>query len=324
MIGPMAVEDRSDPARVSVVVLTHNEGDMLRRTVESIRATVPASTEIVVVDDGSTDGSTEFLERRGAPVPTGEDAAAAARAEPGRRAGARVVRAGRPLGISAGRNFGAWASSGDIVVFSDAHVEVDEGWLEPLVDALADPAVAEVAPTVGNLDRRPAKGYGFTWPDLSLRMKWLVAKPSEPTDVPFICGCFLAVRRDLFQAVGGFDEGMYRWGSEDAELSLRFWLLGYRCQVVPSSRAYHLFRDKFPYQVDSGGILSNTLRLGIMHFDEARLERLVRHHARRPAFGGAWTRLLAGDAWQRRAELAAARQRDFPWFVRHLKVEPLA
>ncbi|HTX01431.1 MAG TPA: galactosyltransferase-related protein, partial [Acidimicrobiales bacterium] len=213
---------------------------------------------------------------------------------------------------------------GDVIVFSDAHCEVDEGWLEPLVAALEDPTVAEVTPTVGNLDRRPARGYGFTWPDLSLRMRWIVNKPGQPTDVPFICGCFLAVRRDAFTAVGGFDEGMYRWGSEDAELSLRFWLLGYRCQVVPQSRAYHLFREKFPYQVESAGILSNTLRLGIMHFDEARLQRLVRHHSRRPAFGGAWTRLLAGDAWQQRAELAARRRHDFPWFVRHHDVTALA
>lgn len=288
---------------VSVVVLTMNEGELLRRTVESIRDNVPDSTEIVVIDDGSTDGSTGFLEHGGP---------------------ARLVRADRPLGISAGRNLGARSTSGDVVVFSDAHVEVAPGWLEPLLAALEDPGVAEVTPRIGSLDRRAPMGYGFTWPDLTLKMKWLVESPARPTDVPFICGCFLAVRRDAFELVGGFDEGMYRWGSEDAELSLRFWLLGYRCQVVPSSSAYHLFRSAFPYDVQLAGILSNTLRLGILHFDRERLNRLVRHHARRKAFAGTWTRLLASDAWQRRAELAELRARDFAWFVRHHRVEALA
>jgi glycosyltransferase involved in cell wall biosynthesis len=68
---------------VSVVIVTHNEGDNLRRTVEATRATVPDSTEIVVIDDASTDGSAERLE-----------------SEPG----IVIERPDRPLGISAGRN----------------------------------------------------------------------------------------------------------------------------------------------------------------------------------------------------------------------------
>jgi GT2 family glycosyltransferase len=289
--------------RVSIVVLTMNEGALLRRTIDSLRASVPDSTEIVVVDDGSTDSSTGFL-AGGYP--------------------ARLVRGERPLGIAAGRNLGAGVARGEVIVFSDAHVEVERGWLGPLLDALADPAVAEVAPEIGSLDRRPARGYGFTWPDLSLRMKWLVDRPEGAADAPFLCGCFVAVRRDAFQAAGGFDEGMYRWGCEDAELSLRFWLLGYRCQVVPSSSAFHLFRREFPYEVDAAGVLANTLRLGVLHFDERRLARLVRHHARRPAFAGAWTRLLAGDAWRRRRELDARRVRDLEWFVARHGVRAIA
>lgn len=288
---------------VSVVVLTTNEGPRLQRTVESIRASAPSSTEIVVVDDCSSDGSVEFL--RGS-YP------------------ARLVRSEQPLGIAAGRNLGARSTSGEVIVFSDAHVEVEAGWLEPLVDALGDPQVAEVAPEIGNLDRRPAKGYGFTWADLSLRMHWLLERPSETADVPFVCGCFFAVRRDAFERAGGFDEEMYRWGSEDAELSLRLWLLGYRCQVVPSARAFHLFRNRFPYEVEAGGILANTLRVGVLHFDERRLERLVRHHARRPAFAPAWTRLLAGRAWETRRELLARRVHDLDWFIDRHDVPALA
>jgi GT2 family glycosyltransferase len=288
---------------VSVVIVTHNEGDNLRRTVEATRATVPDSTEIVVIDDASTDGSAERLE-----------------SEPG----IVIERPDRPLGISAGRNHGAKRSSGEVIIFSDAHVQPLQGWFAPLVEALDDPTVAEVTPAISHLDGRPGIGYGFTWPDISMRMKWLAAPGERPVDVPFVCGCFLAVRRDAFDEVGGFDEGMYRWGSEDAELSLRFWLSGYRCQVVPTAEAMHLFRDRFPYEVDHSGILSNVLRLAVLHFGAVGIERVVSHHARRDVFAGAWTRLLDSDAWQRRRELDSRRSHDIEWFARKFGIDAIS
>ena len=225
--------------------------------------------------------------------------------------------------ISAGRNLGARRSSGDVIVFSDAHVRPLDGWLAPVLDALADPGVGEVTPAIGHLDGRPGIGFGFTWKDISMRMKWLGASGEGPVDVPFICGCFLAMRRDTFEETGGFDEGMYRWGSEDAELSLRLWLSGYRCQAVPAAEVLHLFRDSFPYEVDHAGILSNILRLAVLHFGQAGIERVVSHHARRDVFADAWTRLLDSDPWQRRDELDARRSWDFESFARRFGIDAL-
>ena len=302
---------------VSVVIVTHNEGGELARTVEAIRETVPESTEIVVIDDVSTDGSADALEA--------DEGVDAGRAGGGGSGGPRTVveRADRPLGVSAGRNLGAKRSSGDVIVFSDAHVRPLDGWLAPVLDALADPGVGEVTPAIGHLDGRPGIGFGFTWKDISMRMKWLGASGEGPVDVPFICGCFLAMRRDTFEETGGFDEGMYQWGSEDAELSLRLWLSGYRCQAVPAAEVLHLFRDSFPYEVDHAGILSNILRLAVLHFGQAGVERVVSHHRCRDVFADAWTRLLDSDPWQRRDELDARRSWDFESFARRFGIDAL-
>src|SRR5690606_36442407 len=88
---------------------------------------VPAGTEVVVVDDGTPDA---------AAVP----AAAAGRAE--------VLRHDTSLGPGAARDTGWRASSGDVVAFVDADVQLNDGWLAPLLAPLADPAVGIVAPRV--------------------------------------------------------------------------------------------------------------------------------------------------------------------------------
>jgi GT2 family glycosyltransferase len=280
---------------VSTVIVTHNEGDLLRKTVESFLGASVVPDQIVVVDDQSTDGSTEFL------VESDEDII--------------LVRPDEPLGISRARNLGARSSAGDVVVFADAHVEVSDEWLPPLLDALGDHSIGEVAPAVGWLDGRPGRGFGFTWSDSSLKMDWLREARTTACDVPFLCGCFLAMRREVFDEVGGFDNGMYRWGFEDSELSLRLWLHGYRCQAVPQSFIRHHFRTDFPYAVDRSGIIYNALRLATVHFDQAAIEQVVTHYCRDPAFGKAWVRLFDSDTWQTRDAVAGTRTHDIRWLL---------
>ena len=254
--------------QLSIVVVTHNEGELLRQTVVSLLESVPtANVEIIVVDDQSTDGSTAFL------------------SEPG-WAPARLVTTPSRLGISPARNLGAAHAAGDVVVFSDAHVEAYRGWAEPLYLAAVKPFVGEVAPVVHSLREPHIKGFGFTWREASLKMHWLRRTASVAYPVPFLCGCFVALRRELFRDIGGFDDGLIRWGSEDAELSLRLWRMGYECQVVPASAVAHLFRKRFPYEVSWDGIIHNTLRLATVHFGDRALSRVLAFYRTHAAFAG--------------------------------------
>jgi cellulose synthase/poly-beta-1,6-N-acetylglucosamine synthase-like glycosyltransferase len=288
---------------VSVVVVSHNEGEMLRQTVDWFLGSSEPPDEIVVVDDRSTDASTEFLK-------AGYE-------------GTSLVEADTPLGISRARNLGGQRAKCDVIVFSDAHVMVHDAWRSPLVEALSDPGVGQVAPAVGYLDERPGLGYGFTWTEPSMKMAWISEKPSANADVPFICGCFLAMRRDVFAASGGFDGGLYRWGFEDAELSLRLWLMGYRCQSVPSSLIRHHFRNEFPYQVDQAGVIFNALRMATVHFDQPAMERVVDFFGQDPAFGRAWAMLLDSDTWVRRDHVNGSRTRDLRWFLDRFGISAL-
>jgi GT2 family glycosyltransferase len=226
-----------------------NEGEYLQRTVQSLMAGLPDDGEILVVDDGSTDRSADFLERTDERI--------------------TLLRPGGRLGSPRARNFGARHARGKILVFSDAHVATPPAWATQLRAALNNPDVGAVMPairvmrfpddyeTVPASDNGEARGYGLAWSDAGLGVRWLARKTENAYPVPLLGAGFMAMRRTVFAAVGGFDPGLDLWGSEDAELSVRLWTLGYECLVLPGLEVAHLFRRDRPYHVDWEAVLCN-------------------------------------------------------------------
>src|SRR5260370_34776131 len=106
----------------------------------------------------------------------------------------------------------------------------------------------------------PSTGYGQKWQDATLDTDWLGGQGKEPHPVPLLGGGFIAVRREVFATVGGFDSGMVLWGAEDSEFCIRLWTLGYECWVVPSIDVAHRFRPQRPYEVNWEPVLHNKLR----------------------------------------------------------------
>ena len=300
--GGRAVIRRQPSGRpsFSVVVPSHNEGEQLRATVHHLLGTLPPDAEIVVVDDASTDGSADPLRRGYASV--------------------RLIRSTRRIGAVAARNRGAAAARGEILVFADAHVQPRAGWPARFATALAERRTGAVSGAVSVLGRPDARGYGFTWNGPDLGVTWLGRAAEQPYPVPLLPGAFLAIRRDTFERVGGFDGGLVMWGCEDAELSLRLWLLGFDCVVDPAVEVAHLFRDRFAYPMDWSTVLHNTLRVGVVHFAVERLERFVAVHRSSPGFPAAFARLADSDAWTRRHRLQSERVRDDGWFFDHFAI----
>ncbi len=288
---------------LSVIVISLNEGESLRRTVDNLLATLPGSSEIIVVDDGSTDQSTGFLSEGYSSV--------------------KLLRPEVRLGVAGGRNFGASHAKGDVLVFSDAHVAAPPEWAESLLDVLARPEVGAVAPAISAM--RPAAvectGYGQKWHDAGLAVGWLGQQGSAPYPVPLLCGCFLALRREVFTEIGGFDSGMVLWGAEDSELSIRLWTSGYECWVVPELDVQHAFRAQFPYEVKWEPVLHNRFRLVSLHFGPRRLLRVVERLKQYDEFAAASVRLLVGDLGARAAQLRSLRRYDDDWFFSKFKNE---
>jgi len=289
--------DTADP---SVVIVSRNEGEMLQKTVRSILKYLPANGEIVVVDDFSSDGSSDRvkIDER-----------------------VSVLRLTRHTGAPIGRNLGAARAHGNIIIFADAHVSVPAGWFEGLADALSPSLVGAVGPAICDMADPSAKGYGLGFTGPRLDWAWLPPAGSHPYPVPLLGAGFMALRREVFIEAGGFDEGLIIFGMEDSELCLRLWLLGYECWIVPDVEILHRSYPAdavLPSYYEYGETaLHNTLRVGLLHFSGSRLRDLLAVLSKEECFAAAFARAVDSDVWERRAVLARRRSRDDASFFDH-------
>ncbi len=292
---------------VSIVVAAHNEGDNVRRTVESIVGnTDTPQFEILLVDDGSTDDSFAFLSR----VPHAGD----------RRL--RCYRFGESVGCIRARHQGSRLAQYDHIVFLDAHVSVPQGWLAALERTLLrwGPHIA-ITPDVSTLNEEtwsanPSTGQvltidedlGFVWQNLCYPTRLMATAG----------GCCVFMTKQLYRQCGGFDLGLRRWGCEFIDLIMKVYAIGGACYLEPSVLVGHLFRSGFPYPMHYRDVTYNKLRIGYIHLSDIAfrnlLERLTQQHGFTEAMV-AFRADLQEIEHLRRAQRAANR-RDEDWFVR--------
>jgi glycosyltransferase involved in cell wall biosynthesis len=276
---------------ISVVVISRNEGNFLRRTVDNLIDTLPGDCEIIVVDDASTDRSADRLPRR------------------------VLLHRAKGLGVAKSRNFGGKHATGDILIFADAHLGLDANWWRPLTEQLEHPGVGAVAPGIAKWRDDGKYGWGIKFKGPQMEVSWFRRRPKGPTAVPILPGCCLAMRRDVFErAGGGWDNGLQQRGNVDNEVSVRLWLLGYELLIVPDVLVRHRFRKTSPFPVGWPQYLHNRLRLAFVHFGPERLARVVSSLRNYPGFGEAMALLVDGDAGARRRELFSLRVRDDDWY----------
>jgi GT2 family glycosyltransferase len=165
--------------------------------------------ELVVVDNGSTDGTASVLARFG---------------------GAITVVGEKRRGPAAARNVGIRATHGEVIALVDADCTVDAGWLEELVPALANPRVGIAGGRI--LAAGQANGierFGETIHDAySAVHMW------HP---PYVITMNWAARRSLLEEVGAFDEGLLR--GSDVDFSYRTVAAGYELRYCPDAVVYH-------------------------------------------------------------------------------------
>jgi glycosyltransferase involved in cell wall biosynthesis len=276
--------------RISVVIPTFDRRDVLSRAVASVLAQSLADFELLVVDDGSTDGT-----------------AARFASHPDRRL--RWLPQ-EHRGVSAARNMGARLAEGEILTFLDSDDEATPEWLERLTAPFASPQVGIAC----------CGARAVEWRD-GRRISEKVLLPSRLGAVyydgplRYTAGA-LAVRRPLFLAVGGYDETLAF--SENTELALRLVpaCLDRGLEVAPIAEALVL------YHRQAGGWRSGTARAAAVRVASERI--LERHGPRmrivQPAAYANYRGVAAvaaarlGDITAARRHLVAAlRQRPSHW-----------
>jgi GT2 family glycosyltransferase/Flp pilus assembly protein TadD len=216
---------------VSIIIPVFNQLAYTRRCLESLSRNTPdGSYELIIVDNGSSDGTAEFLENLRLPV--------------------HVITNPENNGFARACNRGAEAAHGDYLLFLNNDTEPESGWLEPLVE------VIHADSTIG------ATGSKLLFPDGTIQHAGVVIADDrttgdpligkhiyygKPADIPeasarrryqALTAASLLVRSSAFFQAEGFDENYWN-GYEDIDLCFKLGKLGYKLVYVPESIVVH-------------------------------------------------------------------------------------
>ena len=244
---------------MSIIITSHDEGDLLYKTLDSLCTNTNGQFQVVVIDDASSSpiynhpNSTMVFHRN------------------------RIRR-----GLIYSRILGADYSVGTHLVFMDAHCKPERDWDVPLLEAfrqygdrvIVSPAIPALNASIwkNNMNQ---KGVVMRF-DGNLNMKWIDATDESLPycESPIFAGSTFMISKSFYNELGGFDNGLEIWGGENIDLSVRCWLCGGRVLVAKSSYVGHLFKSSFTYAVPTGTINKNKLRVSYVNFSPDRFKRI--------------------------------------------------
>ena len=225
--------------KLSIIILCWNDREVIAECLRSILANTHSTDfEVIVSDNGSTDGSVEFIRSS---YPT-----------------VHLIENGRNLRFAKANNVGIRASRGEYVLILNPDTIVHEGSLDKMI------SFADQHPEAGAFGCRVLNSDGSyqvsARPFASLRAeliaalylrglgrlhKWLTSDSypgwngTTERQVDWVSGCFILVRAGLLKAIGGFDEQFFYY-YEDMDLCRRTWQAGSKILYAPSPTITHL------------------------------------------------------------------------------------
>ncbi|HEX6478840.1 MAG TPA: mycofactocin biosynthesis glycosyltransferase MftF [Ktedonobacteraceae bacterium] len=214
---------------VSIIIPTHNRSGQLERCIRSLLAMeYPASClEIIVVDDGSTDGTGVLLEQLEQEFT----------ARGGRL---RIVRHTERQGVARSRNSGAESALSELLAYIDSDCVASPAWLAELVPAFSDASVAAVGGMIRAYERKSMLGrYEDVRSSLFMGVRPQQVHLEGP--LTYLPTANLVVRRDIWKRIGGFEPFTF---GEDVDFCRRLLATGSHILYLPRAVVYHDYRTR--------------------------------------------------------------------------------
>lgn len=255
-------------ATVSVVVVNFNGLQHLENCFHSLlEQDYPAHlVELIMIDNGSTDGSRQFVAERFPSV--------------------RIVKNDRNVGFAPAVNQGARIATGQYLALVNNDMRFDRSWITAMVTALEahrDRGVVCVGSQILDWEGKHidfiSSGTGFIgfgyqlYHNLPIRAIGGIGEH----EALFACGGAMLVDRTIFLETGGFDEDFFAY-YEDVDFGWRLWLMGYRVLITPAALVYHQHHGT-SRRMHKAQILKlyerNALMMIIKNYEEANLYRVL-------------------------------------------------
>ncbi|RLS54825.1 MAG: glycosyltransferase [Planctomycetota bacterium] len=215
---------RTTYALTSIIIVTYNQLDYTRQCIDSIRMRTDEPYELIFVDNGSTDGTPEYLESL---------------------AGARVIRNSTNRGFPAAVNQGLEIATGQQILLLNNDVIVTTGWLRRLLETLhADSRTGMVGPVSNNVSgpqqvpvsyRQLADLDGEAWDRHSRQ----TTSPETYWEAERLVGFCLLLKREVVDAIGRMDERFGVGNFEDDDFVRRARLAGFRAVIAHNAFVHH-------------------------------------------------------------------------------------
>jgi GT2 family glycosyltransferase len=213
---------------ISIILLNYNGASILAKCLPSVLKTDYDPFEVIVVDNGSRDGSLDTISK----FQTIDKRV-------------KLVRNSRNLGFCLANNIGASHAKGEYLLFLNNDIAVEPNWLRELVNVVdRSTLIAAAQPKMLMMDDPTIidSTGGYLTPYGTIYNRELLcrdeASRARQSEILLATGAALLVRRDIFLKVGKFDPRFFIY-NEELDLCWRIWLSGHTIVYVPTSVVYH-------------------------------------------------------------------------------------
>jgi glycosyltransferase involved in cell wall biosynthesis len=299
------------PTPISVIIPVRNEGGRIAPAIQSIVRGRSCSfpLELVIVDDASTDGACESLERC---------------IEGSRETHLKVRRLRSWSGIPCARNRGAEIASNPIYFITDGNTRFPRNWDIPIWRYFSRGRIlaATIVDTASSF-----QGFGCQLMLPSMSATWIPMPHAYGWHVPVSACTGTVIDGELYHRLGGYDESLPLYGAAEPEFSVRAWLSGYEVVNLPELTILHRFRPKNALaaflSANTRVLNHNYLRFACYYLPEALLEESYRYYWQQSSddFNSFTEELKKGGVWERRAHLQRSLAKNFNWFVNTFRLE---
>lgn len=227
--------------KTAVVILNWNGLAWLQKFLATVvRFSAGSDTVVYIADNGSTDGSVEWISKNLSDVP--------------------IIRLESNHGFAGGYNLALNQITAEYFVLLNSDAEVTEGWLDPLINHMdQNPDVASCQPKIRSFHERDyfeyagaaggymdKFGYTFCRGRIFDNVEKDTGQYDNSTDIFWSSGACMMVRSEAWKQCGGFDDDFFAH-MEEVDLCWRFHLAGFRVSCVPQSIIYHAGGGSLPY-----------------------------------------------------------------------------